>query len=203
MARSIRMGGCLTRCLGGAPAPELDPDNPRFAAAPASAQKQVNANDHHETGVHNATDAANANISKAERNATDAANANIFTPSLAGGAPATFDQPGQAYLRYKVVWWRLEQEPWPEEMRVLCFGDSLTAGYYDNGRRFHPYASEVMRLLAVKTDHVGLCGYTPCRSARCCGSGDGDGGDGDGGDASRSRWRRCRQLHCLRRPCPE
>jgi lysophospholipase L1-like esterase len=157
--------------LGGAPAPELDPDPPRFAAAPASAQKHVDANGHHETGVHNATDAANANISK------------TATPSLACGAPATFDQPGQAYLRYKVVWRRLEQEPWPETMRVLCFGDSLTAGYYENGRRFHPYASEVMRLLGVKIDHVGLCGYTPCRSARCGGS-----GDGDGGGASRSRW---------------
>ena len=45
------MGGCLTRCLGGAPAPELDPDPPRFAAAPACAQKHVDANGHHETGV--------------------------------------------------------------------------------------------------------------------------------------------------------
>jgi hypothetical protein len=57
-------------------------------------------------------------------------------------------------------------ETGPDTMRVLCFGDSLTAGYYDNGRRFHPYASEAMRLLGVKIDHVGLCGYTPCRSAR-------------------------------------
>jgi hypothetical protein len=51
-------------------------------------------------------------------------------------------------------------------MRVLCFGDSLTAGYWENGRRFHPYADEAMRLLAgVKIDHVGLCGYDLCRCA--------------------------------------
>jgi hypothetical protein len=55
-------------------------------------------------------------------------------------------------------------------MRVLCFGDSLTAGYWENGRRFHPYASEATRLLGVQMDHVGLSGYTPCRCARCDGA---------------------------------
>ena len=51
-------------------------------------------------------------------------------------------------------------------MRVLCFGDSLTAGYWENGRRFHPYAHEATNLLGgVKIDHVGLCGYAPCRCA--------------------------------------
>ena len=44
--------------------------------------------------------------------------------------------------------------------RVLCYGDSLTAGYWANGRRFHPYAGEAKRLLGVPIDHVGLCGWT-------------------------------------------
>ena len=49
-------------------------------------------------------------------------------------------------------------------MRVLCFGDSLTAGYWEGGRRFHPYAHDAMQLLrGVKFDHVGLCGYALCR----------------------------------------
>ena len=52
-------------------------------------------------------------------------------------------------------------------MRVLCFGDSLTAGYWENGRRFHPYAHEATNLLGgVKIDHVGLCGYAPCPPLR-------------------------------------
>jgi hypothetical protein len=52
-------------------------------------------------------------------------------------------------------------------MRVLCFGDSLTAGYWENGRRFHPYAYEATNLLGgVKIDHVGLCGYAPCPPLR-------------------------------------
>jgi len=37
--------------------------------------------------------------------------------------------------------------PWPEEeasfqcSRILCYGDSLTAGYYNNGRSFSPYGT--------------------------------------------------------------
>ena len=85
-------------------------------------------------------------------------------------------------------------------MRVLCFGDSLTAGYWENGRRFHPYAHEATNLLGgVKIDHVGLCGYAPCRCARC--GGNGDGGDGGGGGASRSPACAVASCRCVRRPC--
>ncbi len=44
--------------------------------------------------------------------------------------------------------------------RVLCFGDSLTDGYYDGGTKFHPYASKLQQLLQVPVDHVGLSGWT-------------------------------------------
>jgi hypothetical protein len=86
-------------------------------------------------------------------------------------------------------------------MRVLCFGDSLTAGYWENGRRFHPYANEAMRLLGgVKIDHVGLCGYALCRCARFCGNG--DGGDGGGGGASWSRRRALTPVAACAPPLP-
>eukprot|EP00802_Teleaulax_amphioxeia_P004644 Tamp_04648.p1 GENE.Tamp_04648~~Tamp_04648.p1 ORF type:complete len:558 (+),score=66.67 Tamp_04648:730-2403(+) len=45
--------------------------------------------------------------------------------------------------------------------RVLCFGDSLTAGYWANGAKFHPYARLASQLLGgVVVDHVGLSGWT-------------------------------------------
>ena len=89
-------------------------------------------------------------------------------------------------------------------MRVLCFGDSLTAGYWENGRRFHPYASEATRLLGVKIDHVGLCGYTRCRCARCDGAVNAPAAT-TGAAAARRKAAgvRCRLLLFLRRLCPE
>jgi len=45
-------------------------------------------------------------------------------------------------------------------MRVLSYGDSLTAGYHRNGRDFHPYATRLAARIGVKVDHVGLSGWT-------------------------------------------
>lgn len=47
-------------------------------------------------------------------------------------------------------------------LRILCFGDSLTAGYWQDGRAFHPYATTLHRLLGGRAavDHVGLSGWT-------------------------------------------
>ena len=33
------------------------------------------------------------------------------------------------------------------EKRILCFGDSLTEGWYDNGRKFYPYTKKLAKLL--------------------------------------------------------
>ena len=45
--------------------------------------------------------------------------------------------------------------------RILCFGDSLTAGYYNNGDDFHPYSILLSNLLGnVEVDHIGLSGIT-------------------------------------------
>ena len=38
--------------------------------------------------------------------------------------------------------------------KVLCFGDSLTEGYIDEGRRFHPYSKKLTQLLERKTSNV-------------------------------------------------
>ena len=47
------------------------------------------------------------------------------------------------------------------ERRVLCFGDSLTAGFWSDGARFHPYAATLQELLCgVRVDHVGLSGWS-------------------------------------------
>ena len=39
-----------------------------------------------------------------------------------------------------------------EASRVLSFGDSLTNGYFNGGKEFHPYGQELMELLN-KDDH--------------------------------------------------
>jgi lysophospholipase L1-like esterase len=44
--------------------------------------------------------------------------------------------------------------------RVLCLGDSLTDGYYDNGTKFHPYSARLQQLLQVPVDRIGLSGWT-------------------------------------------
>jgi len=45
--------------------------------------------------------------------------------------------------------------------RVLCYGDSLTAGLAGNFvKTYAPYSSRLSELLACQVDHVGLCGMT-------------------------------------------
>ncbi|KAI8469530.1 MAG: SGNH hydrolase-type esterase domain-containing protein [Monoraphidium minutum] len=55
-------------------------------------------------------------------------------------------------------------QPAPREIRILAFGDSLTEGWTQGGRRFHPYAGRLQALL---------------RSGDALGGG--GGGDGGGG----------------------
>ena len=46
-------------------------------------------------------------------------------------------------------------------MRLLAFGDSLTAGYHASGNAFAPWAPLLCKLLgADKCDHVGMSGFT-------------------------------------------
>ena len=46
-------------------------------------------------------------------------------------------------------------------MNILCFGDSLTAGYYNEGNAFHPYSIRLRELLKDSNiDYIGLSGYT-------------------------------------------
>jgi lysophospholipase L1-like esterase len=47
-----------------------------------------------------------------------------------------------------------------QRCKILCFGDSLTAGYYNSGYQFRPYAYVVSEKLGVSCDHVGLSGWT-------------------------------------------
>ena len=44
--------------------------------------------------------------------------------------------------------------------RILCYGDSLTAGYYEDGAKFHPYATKLQELLQVPVDHIGVSGWS-------------------------------------------
>lgn len=45
---------------------------------------------------------------------------------------------------------------------ILCFGDSLTAGYYNEGKNFYPYSKKLSKLLDDKyhIDYIGLSGWT-------------------------------------------
>ena len=51
--------------------------------------------------------------------------------------------------------------PSGEGMRLLIYGDSLTAGYHSNGLRFSPWAPALRALLGVEAvDAVGHSGWT-------------------------------------------
>ena len=44
--------------------------------------------------------------------------------------------------------------------RVLCYGDSLTAGWYNGGRSFEPYARHLnLNIAGVSAVEVGLSGW--------------------------------------------
>ena len=45
-------------------------------------------------------------------------------------------------------------------MRILAFGDSLTAGFYEGGLSWAPYGNLLSDLLNVDVEHVGLSGWT-------------------------------------------
>jgi len=51
-------------------------------------------------------------------------------------------------------------EPKSSTRRILCYGDSLTAGYYRYGSEFHPYGDAVEKLSNAKVDSVGMSGWT-------------------------------------------
>lgn len=44
--------------------------------------------------------------------------------------------------------------------RILCYGDSLTAGYYRYGSEFHPYGDTLAKLSHANVDAVGMSGWT-------------------------------------------
>mmetsp|Transcript_36523 Transcript_36523/g.113926 ORF Transcript_36523/g.113926 Transcript_36523/m.113926 type:complete len:231 (+) Transcript_36523:913-1605(+) len=84
-----------------------------------------------------------------------------------------------------------------QRKRILCFGDSLTAGYYAQGNRFHPYANLLKKLLGVEVDYIGLSGWT---TRQMCDSKDSD----SCVDVVRRSWRglraqlkRNRYTHCI------
>lgn len=53
-------------------------------------------------------------------------------------------------------------------MRVLAFGDSLTAGYYQSGAKFAPWAPLLAKLLDLGTiDHIGMSGFTTGEMVEC------------------------------------
>ena len=62
---------------------------------------------------------------------------------------------------------------------ILCFGDSLTAGFYRHGSRFSPYAREIRSALFGEVDVIGMSGWTTTEMVHnmdcsecidCCGS---------------------------------
>ena len=52
----------------------------------------------------------------------------------------------------------------PKSLRILCFGDSLTAGYTSYGREFYPYADHLrtglQHMLSASDIHVDVAGLS-------------------------------------------
>eukprot|EP00794_Sanderia_malayensis_P007993 gene7993-8852_t len=40
------------------------------------------------------------------------------------------------------------------KLKILCFGDSLTEGWYMNGRRFHPYSTKLQQIFLQKNKNM-------------------------------------------------
>ena len=52
-------------------------------------------------------------------------------------------------------------------MRILAFGDSLTAGYHSMGAAYAPWACTLCQLLGAEVvDHIGLSGFTTAELVR-------------------------------------
>jgi lysophospholipase L1-like esterase len=41
-------------------------------------------------------------------------------------------------------------------LRILCFGDSLTAGYSVHGGAYHPYAEKLAQMISMALPHVDI-----------------------------------------------
>ena len=58
--------------------------------------------------------------------------------------------------------------------RILCVGDSLTAGYHGSLTEYAPYANELSKHLGVEADDIGMSGWrsllqsSPSRLCRFC-----------------------------------
>ena len=50
---------------------------------------------------------------------------------------------------------------------VLCYGDSLTAGFYRYGSEFYPYGDTLAKLGEAKVDVVGMSGWTSEEMVQC------------------------------------
>jgi lysophospholipase L1-like esterase len=67
--------------------------------------------------------------------------------------------------------------------RVLAYGDSLTAGFWRGGSRFHPYSTRLSALLGgCIVDHIGLSGWTAQQMRESLGAGQ------PGTDSVRRTW---------------
>ena len=56
-----------------------------------------------------------------------------------------------------------EREAKQTDMRILCYGDSLTAGYTTLSPytgEYAPWAPQLSKVLGVPVDHVGMSGWT-------------------------------------------
>jgi len=55
---------------------------------------------------------------------------------------------------------KAEKKEKVNKRRILCYGDSLTAGFHSHGFNFHPYASKLAQLIHLHIDHIGMNGWT-------------------------------------------
>lgn len=75
------------------------------------------------------------------------------------------DQHHLSDIEYKIAEFGVMNDTLPKSLRILCFGDSLTAGYTSYGWEFYPYADHLRSGLQhalstpdVEVDVAGLSG---------------------------------------------
>ena len=91
-----------------------------------------------------------------------------------------FDQTQVPHIEYTMAESGVTHDTLPKSLRILCFGDSLTAGYTSYGWEFHPYADHLRAGLQhalpssnIEIDVAGLSGdqvqgsYLPRIKAKC------------------------------------
>lgn len=69
----------------------------------------------------------------------------VGPPSVSQSEPSSVQSPGSLPASSPISFSPRRSDPYSRN--ILCFGDSLTSGFFNHGRNFHPYSQRLSQLL--------------------------------------------------------